>query len=157
MSGTICTHCEYCSVLYDMFLNCEKGRDTYQVKNCDDYVCAAVDRVDGTHHRKSRCIICGKTIYRKGNDDVPIYCDEHRAYAKTDSDVIQQAPKELLFGLVAGIFLRAREDYVYNAEGQRQDAEMFLRSQWAQDLSGDGFNVESLFALLDREKDNEPE
>ena len=57
----------------------------------------------------------------------------------------------MLFSLIAAIFRQARTDYLTNLDGQRSDAEVFLRGEWAQDLSLDGYDVERLFQILDEE------
>ena len=102
------------------------------------------------------CFICGRPIYTRGRN-VPLYCHEHRAYVEEDNKLIETAPKELLFGLIAGIFLRAKDDYIYNTDGAGKDAEIFFKSEWAQELSAEGFNVESLLEILDKERADELE
>ena len=100
---------------------------------------------------KGRCIICGKETSSADYRDAPIYCEEHRAYADMDDEIIQNAPIELLFVLITGIFFRARLDYLTDSDGQRIDAEQFLRSAWAQELSLSHFDVEELLDRLDEE------
>lgn len=98
-----------------------------------------------------RCIICGREIRSSDYRDVPIYCKEHRAYADKDDEILQNAPMELLFSLIAGIFIRARTDYITNDDGQRSDAEVFLRSVWAQDLSLSVFDADELLERMDED------
>lgn len=105
--------------------------------------------------RRTTCLICGKAISAPDYRDVPIYCEEHRAYADKDNKILDEAPMELLFSLITGIFWRAREDYLIDVDGQREDAEIFLRSSWAQDLSLAGFDVEELFESLNEEMADE--
>lgn len=149
---TLCSHCEFCS--YDGekdIFSCSKDLHPSKRKTeCSEYICCAVDRVNGIRSKESKCLICGKTIYSRSRE-MPAYCEKHRAYADKDSKCLETAPKELLFSLIAGIFLRARDDYIYNTDGRRKDAEIFLRSEWAQELSQCGFNVEKLLGLLDGE------
>lgn len=155
---TLCSHCEFSS--WDgntEQFSCSKSLiPSKRRTECDEYICCAVDKVNGIRSKESKCFICGKTIYSRGRE-MPAYCEKHRAYADKDSKCLETAPKELLFSLIAGIFLRAREDYIYNTDGRRKDAEIFLRSEWAQELSQCGFDVEKLMDLLDREKADELE
>ena len=148
----ICRFCEYSKLNEErQDWDCTKGRDATIVKNkCDAYWCSPKDKLLGTDNNRSVCFVCGKTVYGHGRD-VPLYCEEHRAHAKHDDEVFNKAPKELLFSLVAGIFLRAREDYLTNTEGQRSDAAVFLKGQWAQSLSVDGYDADALMRLLDEE------
>lgn len=100
---------------------------------------------------KSTCIICGKETQSDDYREVHIYCDEHREYAERDREIIRTTPLEYLYGLIAGIFFRARLDYMTDADGKRADAEAFFRSDWAQDLSLSKFDVEELLDRLDEE------
>ena len=147
-----CRYCEYSTwddALYDW--QCSKGKDTSVVKNrCSEYWCAPIDKLLGTTNQMSTCFICGKPVYAHGRN-VPLYCKDHRAKAKEDDALFENAPKELLFSLIAGIFLRAREDYLTNADGQRSDAEVFLRGVWAQTLSLGGFDADRLLQMLNEE------
>lgn len=98
---------------------------------------------------KCKCLVCHK--------DIPypmIYCEEHRQCVEEDDKIIREAPQELLFSLIAGIFLRAREDYIFNTDGQRSDAEVFLRNEWAQELSLSGFDPDKLIEIMDEEIEN---
>lgn len=100
---------------------------------------------------KGRCIICGKEVFSSDYRDVPIYCEEHKAYADEDDEILKNAPIELLFSLVASIFTRARADYLTDEDGQRSDAEVFLRSVWAQDLSLSVFDADEVLQRMDEE------
>ena len=135
--------------------HCTKGKDVSTIEDlCDKFWCAPLDKLTGVKTKEGVCYICGKPVYAHSNN-VPIYCYEHRAYAERDQKILDEAPKELLFSLIAGIFLRAREDYVTNANNQRSDAEVFFKGAWAQNLSVDGFDVGKLFEILDEEMANE--
>lgn len=98
-----------------------------------------------------RCIVCGKETRSDDYRDVPIYCEEHRNHIQQDSRIIEEAPLELYFALVTQIFIRAREDYLYNSDGMRSDAEVFFRSEWAQILSVSGYDPGKLIEMLDEE------
>jgi len=140
----ICQNCEWSEKL-DFGWKCQHGRDTTNLRRkCDGFWCAPIDKVAGTHHRESTCLICGKPIYSKTMAETPIYCYEHRAYAKADDKIIEEAPMELLFVLIAEIFQRAKDDYINNTDGQRSDAEVFMRGSWAQELSYEGFDAEAV-------------
>lgn len=104
---------------------------------------------------KGQCIICGRETYSNDYRDIRIYCDEHREYAKHDSEIIQTTPLEYFYPLIAGIFFRARIDYMTNADGKRADAERFFRSDWAQDLSLSKFDVNEVLKTLDEEAEHE--
>lgn len=95
----------------------------------------------------NRCLICGKPVPSKYR----AYCDEHRAYARADDKAIEEAPFELLFALIAGIFERAREDYLTDADGKKSDAEWFFRSEWAQELSLSAFDPDEVLIQMDKE------
>lgn len=154
----ICRRCEHSSWNEGGHKwDCAKGLDsTVAMKSCKGYWCGEIDKVTNIRNRKGTCIICGKPVYSY-NSDVAIYCEEHKAFAEKDTEIIQNAPKELLFCLVAGIFQRARDDYIYNTDGMRSDARWFLRSQWAQELSLSEFDAEEVLKLLDEEIANESE
>lgn len=92
------------------------------------------------------CIICGKPVSQER-----LYCEEHRAYADADDRILQEAPMELLFPLIAGIFMRARADYELNVDGKKSDAEAFFRSGWAQSLSLSGFDPDKALKAMDEE------
>ena len=100
---------------------------------------------------RGRCIICGKETISPDYRDVPIYCEEHRAYADKDDEILKTAPKELLFFLIRGIFIRARIDYMTNADGMKTDAEVFFRSLWAQDLSLSEFDATEVLKQMDED------
>lgn len=104
-------------------------------------------RVDKAN--ENRCLICGKPtgVYR-------IYCEEHRAHAEADDKIIEEAPMEVLFSLIAGIFMRAKLDYMHGEYGDKCDAEVFLRSEWAQELSLSHFDADELITQLDEEIEN---
>jgi hypothetical protein len=101
----------------------------------------------------SRCVICGKEIGHKGRG-VYAYCDEHRAYAKYDDKILDEMPYELMFSLIAGIFAKAREDYLTDADGKRRDAEAFFRGDWAQMLSLSAFDSDAVLSEMDEEIEN---
>lgn len=130
---------------------CSKGIDpTSFTDNCSEYWCGEYDKISGVNNRKSKCYICGAPTYSHGTD-TPIYCEKHRAYARQDSEALENAPYELLFSLIAGIFLRAREDYIYNSDNQRKDAEVFFQGDWAQELSLQGFDAKKALEVLNEE------
>lgn len=95
----------------------------------------------------NKCLICGKLIPYK---DL-VYCDEHRIYAEYDNKIIEDAPLEVLFSLIAGIFVRAKIDYIFNTDKQKQDAEQFFRSEWAQELSLTQFDPDDVLKQMDEE------
>lgn len=131
--------------------NCRKHIDPTKITlECKGFWCGEYDKVSKIKNRESQCIICGEPIYSHGKA-TPIYCEKHRAHADLDDKIIKEAPLELLFMLTAGIFARARDDYIFNADNQRKSAELFLRSDWAQELSVKGFDVDKIFELLDEE------
>lgn len=150
----VCRYCEYST--WDSKKNewiCGQGRDPTAVGDkCDAYYCGAYDKVSGVKNRESKCFICGAPIYSHGTD-TPIYCKEHKAYAEQDNDALNDIPYEILFTLITGIFLRARDDYIYNADNQRSDAEVFLKGNWAQELSVHGFDTSKLFETLNEVMD----
>lgn len=101
----------------------------------------------------SRCVICGKPIEHR-NRGRYAYCLEHRAYARRDEKILDEMPTELLFALIAGIFTRARIDYLTNADGKKNDAEWFFRSEWAQELSLSQFDPDKVLKLMDEDIEN---
>ena len=130
---------------------CSKGINVNTVTNeCAEYWCAPMDKLTGVNNRQGKCFICGKPVYAHSKD-VPIYCYEHREYRERDKKIFEEAPQELLFSLIAGIFLRAREDYLTNADNQRSDAEVFFKGMWAQNLSLEGFDAMKLLEMLNEE------
>lgn len=135
--------------------NCSHGyKSAMAKKKCGGYWCSAYDKLNGIKNRKSNCIICGKPVYAH-NNDAPIYCYEHRNERMRDQQILDEAPKELLFCLIQGIFERAREDYMTNTEGQKSDAEVFFRGEWAQILSMSEFDADELIKQMDEEISNE--
>lgn len=98
-----------------------------------------------------QCIICGKETKSPDYRNVPIYCEEHRAYADRDNEILETAPRELLFSLIRGIFIRARIDYMTNADNMKVDAEIFFRSLWAQDLSLSEFDATEVLKQMDED------
>ena len=134
---------------------CSKGKDVSKVESvCPEFWCAPLDKMTGVKTKEGACFICGKPVYAHSNN-VPIYCYEHRANVEQDQRILDEAPKELVFSLIAGIFLRAREDYLTNADNQRNDAEVFLKGVWAQNLSLNGFDAVKLLEMLDEKIANE--
>lgn len=140
----VCRKCEWSEGEYGAW-RCTHGYDPEEVsRNCDGFWCCERDKVNGIKHRESRCLICGRPIYSTKQAWTPIYCWEHREYAKRDDEIIANAPMELLQDLIVAIFFRAREDYVANISGQRSDAEIFVRSSWGQKLSMGGYDPDEL-------------
>ena len=134
---------------------CIHGYDATLAKHkCAGYWCSERDKLNGTQHRKSKCIICGKPTYAY-KQEAPIYCFEHRAHSERDRRLIEEMPLELLFCLIQGIFERARIDYLTNEENQRKDAEIFFRGQWAQILSLSEFDPDKVIEYMDEEILNE--
>lgn len=152
IGNRICRYCEFSEMNSDHTdWICHKGNDVSVVKNnCSDYWCGKMDKYSNVPNKEGRCLVCGKPIYSHGSE-VPIYCLEHRAHLKKDDEVFEKMPRELLFSLIAGIFLRAREDYVTNADNQGSDAEVFLRSEWAQQLSLSSFDADAVIEQMDKE------
>ena len=101
---------------------------------------------------KSVCCICGAPIESEGRD-TPIYCEEHRHYAKQDNEILKNISLNDTFGICAAILQRARDDYIFDADGQRSDAEWFFRSNWAQIITNGTLNAELVIAELDRRID----
>lgn len=101
---------------------------------------------------KSVCCICGAQIKSEGRD-TPIYCEEHRHYAKQDNEILKNISINDTFGICAAILQRARDDYIFDADGQRSDAEWFFRSKWAQIITNGTLNAELVIAELDRRID----
>lgn len=95
---------------------------------------------------KNICLICGKPVGK-----TKAYCKEHNEYAEHDNKIIEDAPFEVLFCLIEGIFERARDDYIYDTDGERSDAEWFFRSEWAQELSLSKFDPEAVLKQMDEE------
>ena len=144
----ICRSCKYSEwngERYDW--DCQKNMSLIGGE-CDGFWCNATDKVTGAEHRESKCIMCGKPVYSKERD-VSIYCEDHRYQFAKDSEIIQNAPMELLFGLIAGIFERARDDYLYSEDENKRDAEEFFRSLWAQELTMSEFDVDKYLKRLD--------
>lgn len=140
----LCRHCEYSSWNDEQSKwDCKYGIDTKKKTECAKFYCCSNDKITGVQHRQSKCYICGKPVYSH-TAETPIYCDEHRAYTDMDTKIIEEAPAELLFLLIAGIFLRARDDYIYNTDNKGSDAEVFFRGNWAQELSIRGFDAEKV-------------
>lgn len=97
-------------------------------------------------HNRTTCLICGKPI--RSNE---VYCDEHREYARRDDKILDDMPLELFFGLIEGIFARARTDYIYDTDGMRDHAEWFFRSEWAQLLSLSRFDPDEVLEQMNEE------
>lgn len=149
----LCRDCKYSERNKKGWI-CEKGLDpTKAERECSGYWCGAIDKLTGVHHRESKCFICGAPIYSNGND-VAIYCEEHREYAERDAKLLREAPTAVLFGLIASIFLRARDDYLFDTDGKRQDAEEFFRSTWAKELSMWEFDADEALRILDEVIEN---
>ena len=98
---------------------------------------------------RMKCMICGKPVGKE-----QLYCAEHKAYAEADDKILQEAPMELLFSLIAGIFIRARADYEMDIKDQKDDAVRFLRSDWAQMLSLSHFDPDEAIKAMDEEKES---
>ena len=101
---------------------------------------------------KSWCCICGEPIESEGRD-TPIYCEEHRHYTQRDDMILQNLSLNDTFSICAAILQRARDDYIFDAEGQRSDAEVFLRGNWAQVITNGTLDAERAIAELDRRID----
>ena len=148
----LCRRCEWSE--FDEKINdwsCTHGHQPEMaLRKCDDYWCSEKDKLTDEKHREGRCMLCGKPVYAHSKD-IPLYCYEHKDEIKNDDKILQEAPMELLFALIAGIFDRARQDYVTNSDGQAKDAEIFLRSSWAQELSLSVFDAEAVIKELDEE------
>ena len=133
---------------------CKKGRDPSEAKLfCGGYCCGEFDKVTGLRHSESKCFICGAPVYSNTNE-VGLYCYKHKAYAKQDDEAFKNIPNELLLGLIAGIFIRARDDYLRNPDGTKEDARRFLKSEWAQLLSITPFDADEVLRRLDEEIEN---
>ena len=154
---TLCRNCAFSKIGKDLIhWECEKGKDANAVKDvCKSYCCGEYDKTTGIRHKQSRCYICGRPTYSNGND-VSLYCYMHKTYASKDNLALSNIPNELLLCLVAGIFERARDDYINNTDGAKEDARKFFKSEWAQTLAIEGFDPEELMAMMDEETENEP-
>lgn len=97
----------------------------------------------------SRCCVCGREIGSPGRES-PVYCREHRHYARRDDMILQNISLEDTFRIVTAILIRARDDYILNADGQRSDAEVFFKSNWAQIMTNGELNAELTLRELDR-------
>lgn len=97
----------------------------------------------------SRCCVCGKPIRNKGRD-TPIYCEEHRDHALRDRAILQSLTLEDTFRIIYAALIRARDDYVLNADNKRKDAARFFRSNWAQILTNGELDPDAVFKELDR-------
>lgn len=100
---------------------------------------------------RSKCAICGRPINRP-NRSWLAYCLDHKAYAELDDKVLDDMPFELMLDLIMGVFQRAREDYMYDIDGKRSDAEVFFRSEWAQLLSLSRFDPEDVLKQMEEER-----
>ena len=101
---------------------------------------------------KSWCCICGVPIESEGRD-TPIYCQRHQHYAKKDNAILQNLSLNDTFSICAAILQRARDDYIFDADGQRRDAERFFRSNWMQIITNGTFDAEFVIAELNRRID----
>lgn len=145
----ICRDCEHSRYNDDGSFECVKGKDPNKAeKECSGYWCGETDKITGVKHRESKCFICGKPVYSNGNN-VTLYCEEHKEFARLDEKILDEAPMELLFMLVAGVFQRARDDYLFDTDGKRNDAEEFLKSEWAKELTLWDFDAEETLKVLD--------
>lgn len=148
--NSVCRNCKYSEWIANI-LDWHCGKWLHPINNkCNGFWCNSTDKLTGAQHRESKCIICGKPVYSR-EGDAPIYCEEHSYVSKADSEIISNAPMELMFGLIAGIFERARQDYIFNAEGNKKDAETFFRGRWAQDLSMSKFDADECLKRMDEE------
>ena len=149
---TICRNCVNSTIGKDLIRwKCKKGKNTDAAnRSCEYYCCGEYDKTTGARHRQSPCYICGKPAYSSGYD-TPLYCAEHRMYAKSDDAILSNMPRDLMLCLVSGIFERARDDYISNADNERANAEKFLKSEWAQTLSIEGFDSQELLIRLNEE------
>lgn len=99
--------------------------------------------------RIGECLICGEPIFVHGRE-TPIYCRKHRSHAQHDSEILQNITIEETFRIATAILIRARDDYILNADNQRSDAEVFFRSNWAQIITNGELNADELLKELDR-------
>lgn len=144
-----CRHCKYSKLTKNGSWKCSKKLNTVTATfACSGYVCGREDKVTHIKHREIPCLICGKPVYQYGNNTA-IYCEEHRERAEEDSRILREAPMSVLFGVIAGIFLRARDDYMLGTGGYKKDAEQFLRSTWAKELSNWEFDADKTLKILD--------
>ena len=144
-----CKCCLY-SELEDNKWKCWWGEDTKDTSKCKHFWGLSHNKLTGAKLKEGKCVICGAPTYNI-TEDTPIYCMEHRKYAEQDNKILDEAPRELLFSLIAGIFLRARNDYLTNADCQHTDAKVFFKSEWAQELSLSGFDAQLVLDQLDEE------
>ena len=100
---------------------------------------------------KSWCCICGTPIESEGRD-TPIYCEKHRRYTKRDDMILQNLSLNDAFNICAAVLQRARDDYILDIDGQRSDAEWFLRSNWAQIITNGTLNADAVIAELNRRR-----
>ena len=145
----LCRDCKYSKRNHKGVWICAKKLNPEDaIGNCSGFICARNDKVTGVKHRESKCFICGKPVYSNSNN-MAIYCEEHKEYARADEKLINEAPMEFLFSLIASIFIRARDDYLFDTDGKRGDAEEFLRSEWAKELTMWNFDAEETMRMLD--------
>ena len=101
---------------------------------------------------RSWCCICGAPIESDGRD-TPVYCEEHRRYAEQDNMILQNLSLNDTFSICAAILRRASEDYIYDVDGQRSDAEWFFRSNWAQVITNGALDADLAITELNRRID----
>lgn len=98
---------------------------------------------------ESRCLICGAPTFEKGRD-APAYCPKHRAYAKADRIILRNIDLDATFRICYAILQRAKDDYVFNSDNQRSDAEVFFKSNWAQIITNGELDPDAVIKELDR-------
>ena len=67
--------------------------------------------------------------------------------------ILQNLSLNDTFSICAAILQRARDDYLFDAEGQRSDAEWFFRSNWAQVITNGTIDAEFVITELNRRID----
>lgn len=150
----LCRDCQYSIGDGRREWECENGLDPKRVADkCSGFICGERDKVTGVNHRRSKCFVCGKPVYSNTND-LAIYCEDHKWYSEIDEKILDEAPMELLFGLIASIFSRARDDYLFDVDGNKKDAEAFLRSEWASELSLWNIDADEVIRILDEVIEN---
>ena len=149
-----CRNCQHSERRKDGSWICNKGLNPNDAtKECAGYLCCEKDKITGVKHRESRCLICGKPIYSIGNN-MEIYCEDHKAYASLDNKLLDNMPFELMMSIIASIFIRARDDYLFNTDGKRKDAEKFFRSEWARELTLWNLDADETIKILNEVIEN---
>lgn len=99
---------------------------------------------------QGNCIICGRPVI-EGH----IYCSIHAEEGNAaDDKILDEMSFDTASLLIEGIFRRARADYLLDADNQREDAEEFFRSDWAQKLCLGRFDVDEAIKCMDEDIEN---